>query len=135
MSKGKRTLRPLGARDDYPHLLRLLDDGEEFVNVDLANHSQKLKAETPSDHRGGGQHSLFIVVEPLQAAADDQPHVFRHVALVELEVGAELTGRIEDFSLFDQMPVYLLDEERISLAFLVDEAQQTFGSLALAKLM
>src|SRR5258708_8120262 len=30
-------LRPLGAWDDYSHLLGLLDDCEEFVNVDLAD--------------------------------------------------------------------------------------------------
>ena len=71
MSKGKGSLRPLGARDDYPHLLRLLEDGEEFVNVDPARRSQKLKAEAAPDHRGGRQYTLFILVEPLQAAADD----------------------------------------------------------------
>src|SRR5712692_269384 len=132
MSKGKRSLRPLGAWDDYSHLLRLLDDGEEFVNVDLANRSQKLKAETAPDHRGGCQHPLFILVEPLQTAADDQADVFRNVDLVDLDVSAELAGLIEDFSLFDQMPVDLFDEEWISLALLKDEAHQTFWGLPLA---
>src|SRR5271156_4650390 len=37
MGEGKRLFRSLGARDYYSHLLRLLDDGEEFVNVDLAD--------------------------------------------------------------------------------------------------
>src|SRR5713101_4493842 len=114
MGESERLLRPLGARHDYPHLLRLLDDGEEFVNVDLANRSQKLKAETAPDHRGGCQHPLFILVEPLQTAADDQAHVFRNVDLVDLDVSAELAGRIKNFPLFDQMPVDLFDEEWIS---------------------
>src|SRR6202051_2658523 len=65
MSKGKRSLRPLGARDDHPHLLRLLDDGEEFVDIDLACRSQKLKAETAPDECGGRQHPLFVLFEPL----------------------------------------------------------------------
>ena len=39
---------------------------------------------------------------------------------------------IEDFALFNQMPVDLFDKERISLALLKDEAQKTFRSLALA---
>src|ERR1700751_3683998 len=39
MGEGKWSLRPLGAGDDYPHLLRLLDGGKEFVNVDLADRS------------------------------------------------------------------------------------------------
>ena len=133
MGEGERLLGPLGARDDYSHPLRLLDDGEKFVNVDLADLGQKLKAETAPDHRGGCQHSLFILVEPLQTAADDQPHVFRNVDLVDLDVSAELAGRIEDFPLFDQMPVHLLDEEWISLAFLEDEAHQTVRNLALAQ--
>src|ERR1700686_580112 len=130
MSKGKRSLRPLGARDDYPHLLRLLDDGKKIVNVDLADRSQQLKAETAPDHRGSRQRTLFILVEPLQAAADNQPHVFRNVDFVDLDVRAELAGRIEHFPLLDQMPVHLLDEERISLAFLEDGAQETLRILA-----
>jgi hypothetical protein len=35
--EGERLFRSLGARDDYSHLLRLLDDGEKFVNIDLAD--------------------------------------------------------------------------------------------------
>ena len=37
MREGEWVLGRFGARDDYSHLLRLLDDGEQFVNVDLAN--------------------------------------------------------------------------------------------------
>src|ERR1700686_3835285 len=133
MSKGKRSLRPLGAWDDYPHLLRLLDDGKEIVNVDPADRSQKLKAETAPDHRCCRQRTLFILVEPLQAAADNQPHVFRNVDFVDLDVRAELAGRIKHFPLLDQMPVHLLDKEWISLAFLEDGAQQTLRSLVLTQ--
>src|SRR6266436_6667259 len=107
MSKSKRSLRPLGAWDDYPHLLRLLDDGEQFVNVDPTARGQKLKAETAPDHRRSRQRTLFILVQPLQAAADNQPDVFRNVDLVDRDVGAELAGGVKDFPLFDQMPVYL----------------------------
>ncbi len=71
MSKGKRSLWPLGAWDDYPHLLRLLDDGEEFVNVDLADRSQKLKAETAPNHRCCRQRPLFILLQPFETAAND----------------------------------------------------------------
>src|ERR1700732_4608459 len=106
MGEGERLLGSIGARHDYSHLLRLLDCVEEFVNVDPADRSQKLKAETAPDHRGGCQHSLFIVVEPLQTAADNQPHVFWDVDLVDLDVSAELAGRIEDFPFLDQMPVH-----------------------------
>src|SRR5712692_6048980 len=133
MSKDKRSLRPLGAGDDYPHLLRLLDDGKEFVNVDLADRSQKLKAETASDHRCCRQHPLLILLEPLQTAADYQPHIFRDIALIDLDVRAEFAGRIKHFPILDQMPVYLLDEEWISLAFLKDGAQQILRSPALAQ--
>src|SRR6266851_4109494 len=110
-----------------------LDGGENFVNVDLADSGQKLKAETASDHCSGRQHSLFILVEPFQMAADDQPHVFRNVDLIDLDVGAEPASRIKNFPLFEQMPVHLLDEEWISLGFLKDQAHQTLrSSLALA---
>jgi hypothetical protein len=44
-----------------------------------------------------------------------------------------LAGRIEDLPLFDQLPVHLLDEEWISLAFLKDKADQSLrNGLALA---
>jgi hypothetical protein len=66
MGEGERLFGSLGARDDYSHLLRLIDDGEKFVYVDLARRSQKLKAETASDHCSGRQHPLFILVEALQ---------------------------------------------------------------------
>lgn len=62
-----------------------------------ADRSQKLKAEFAPDHRGGCQHPLFTVAEPLEAAADDQPHTLWDVALVDLDVGAELAGLIKDF--------------------------------------
>ncbi len=94
-----------------------------------------MKAETAPDYCGGYQHPLFIVVEPLQTAADDQPHVFGYVAFGDLDVRAELTALIEHLPLFDQMPVHLLDEEWISLAFLEDETQKTLRSLALAQPM
>jgi hypothetical protein len=132
MSKGKRSLRPLGAGDDYSHLLRFLDDGEKLVKVNAADAGQKLKAETAPDHRCCGQHPLLILVEPLQAAADDQARGFRNVDFVDLDVRAELAARVEELPLFSQMPVHLLDEERIALAFLEDEVQKTCGSLALA---
>src|SRR5712691_10692122 len=133
MGESKRLLESLGVRDDYSHLLGPLDDGEKFVNVDLADGGQKLKAETAPDRCCGSQHSLFILVESLQTAADDQPHVFRNVALVDLDVGAELASRIKDFPFFEQMPVHLLDEEWISLAFLEDQVHQTLRNrLALA---
>lgn len=68
-----------------------------------ADRSQKLKAEFAPDHRGGCQHPLFTVAEPLEAAADDQPHTLWDVALVDLDVGAELAGLIKDLPLFDQI--------------------------------
>src|SRR5690348_2359121 len=113
MSEGERLLGSLGAGDDYSHLLRLLDDGEKFINVDLAGRSQKLKAETAPDHRSGCQHPLFILTQPRQAAANHQAHVFRNVDLVDLDVSAELAGRIKDFAVLDQMPVHLLHKEWI----------------------
>src|ERR1039457_131886 len=133
VGESERPLGSLGARDNYSHLLGLLDDGEKFVNVSLADAGQELKAETASDHCGGSQHLLFFLVEPLQTAPDDQPHIFRNIALVDLEISAKLSGRIEDFSLFDQMPVHLLDEERISLTFLEDGVHQFFRSEKLAR--
>src|SRR5260370_30245081 len=125
MSKGKRSLRPLGAGDDYSHLLRFLDDGEKLVKVNAADAGQKLKAETAPDHRCCGQHPLLILVESLEAAADDQPHVFRDIGLIDRDVRTELAGRIEDFPSLDQMAVHFLDEERISLALLEDRAHKT----------
>src|ERR1700730_1741324 len=105
VGEGKRLLRSLRARDDYSHLLRLFDDGKKIVNVDQAHAGQKLKAETAPDDCGGCQHALFIVLEALQTAADDQPHVFGNVALVDFDVSAELAGGVKDFSILDQMPV------------------------------
>src|SRR6266852_4001193 len=102
MRESKRLLGSLGIRNDYSHPQRLLDDGEDFVNVDLANSGQKLKAETATDHCSGRQHSLFILVEPFQMAADDQPHVFRNVDLIDLDVGAEPASRIKNFPLFSR---------------------------------
>src|SRR5882757_8062541 len=37
MRECERPLGSIGARGDYSHLLRLLDDGEQFANVDLIN--------------------------------------------------------------------------------------------------
>ena len=135
VGEDERPPKSLGARDDYSHLLRLLDDGEKFVHLDLADGSQKFKAEAAPDYRGGGQCALFTLVEPLQPAADDQPHVLWNVVLGDLDVGAELAGLIEDLALFEQMPVHLFDEEWISLAFSKNQAGQTFGNLALAQRM
>src|ERR1700730_2637951 len=132
MGEGKRTLRTLGAGNNYSHLLSLLDDDEKFVNVDLVDLNQKPEAEPAPDHRGGREYPLFSLVESLEPASDDQAHVIRNVDFVDLDIGAELAGCIEDFPLFDQMSVHLLDEERISLAFLKDKAEQSFRSFALA---
>src|SRR5216683_4816361 len=129
MGEGERLLGSFRARDDDSHLLRLLDDGEELVNVDLADRAQKLKAETAPYHCCGCEHPRFILVEPLQPAADDQPNVFRNVDLFDLDVAAELAGRIEDFPFFDQMPVHLLDEKGVSLALVKDQADQALRSL------
>src|SRR6266851_4155690 len=128
MRESKRLLGCLGVQNDYSHPQRLLDDGENFVNVDLAD--------TAPDHCSDRQHTLFILVEPFQMAADDQPDIFRNVDLIDLDVGAEPASRIKNFPLFEQMPVHLLDEDWISLGFLKDRAHQTLrSSLALAQLM
>ena len=71
MAEGKRSLRPFGTWDDYSHLLGFFDDRKKFVHIDLADRSQKLKAETAPDHRGCRQRPLFILVESLEPAADD----------------------------------------------------------------
>src|SRR5258706_8274816 len=108
MAEGKWPLRSLGARDNDSHPLRLLDDVEKIVSVVFADRGQQLKTETTPDHRGGHQHTLFILVEPLQPAADDQAHVFRNVDLIDLDVGAELAGLIIEFSILEQVLVQLL---------------------------
>src|SRR6266851_8544262 len=100
MRESKRLLGSLGVQNDYSHPQRLLDDGENFVNVDLADSGQKLKAETAPDHCSGCQHSLFIPAEPFQVAADDQRDIFRNVDLIDLDVGAEPASRIKNFPLF-----------------------------------
>src|SRR5260370_42484628 len=111
MAEGKRPLRPLGARDDYSHLLGLLDGGEKLVDVNLADPRKQFKTETAPDHSSGCQHPLFILVEPFQPPSDDQPHVFRNVDLVDRYVTAESARRIIDFPILEQMPVQLLDRE------------------------
>src|SRR5271170_5059621 len=126
MAEGDRLLGSLGARHNYSHPLRLLDHVEKVVNVDLADRSQKFKAETSPDRCRGSERPLFIFGKPLQTAADDQSHVFWNVDLVDLDVSAEFAGLIKDFSVFDQMPVHLLDEEWIALAFIKDDTHQTF---------
>ncbi len=132
MAEGKRPLGPFGTRDDYVHLLGFLDDVKKLVDVGLADPGEQLKAETATDHSGSGQHALIILVEPLQSAADDQAHVFRNVDLVDRNVSAKIAGSVIDFSILEQMPVQLLDEERISLACIKDETRKTFRNLALA---
>src|SRR5271168_2112249 len=62
MAEGKWPLRAFGAGDDHSHPLRLLDDVEKFVNIDLANRAQKLKAETAADHRCCRQRTQIIYV-------------------------------------------------------------------------
>src|SRR5260370_35517144 len=131
MAERERPLRPLGTRDDYSHLLRLLDDGEKFVNVDQADPGQKLKAETASDHCGGCQPPLFILVEPLQAATANQPHIFLNVGLVDRDVSAELAGRIKDFPILQQKPVPLLAKEWLPPASPQPHAHHTFRILPL----
>ncbi len=37
MCEGEGRLGSFGARNDYSHMLGFLDDGEEFVNVDLGD--------------------------------------------------------------------------------------------------
>src|SRR5947209_6581475 len=53
MGEGEKGFPLFGAREDYSHLLRLLDDGEELVNLHLADGSQEFKAESAPDHSGG----------------------------------------------------------------------------------
>src|SRR5260370_7888893 len=60
MSKGKRSLRPLAARDDYAHRLRFLDDIKKLVHTDLAYLSQNLKPKTPPNNPSRHKCSLFI---------------------------------------------------------------------------
>src|SRR5260370_40919629 len=135
MCEGERCFRTFRARDDYSHPLCLLDDGEKFVDIDLADGGQKFEVEAAPDHCSCRQRLLFILVEALEAAADDQPHAFRYFGIGDLDVCAELAGLIEDLPLFDEIPVHLFDEEWISLAFLKDEAHQAFRSFALAQPM
>src|ERR1700722_13280767 len=135
MREGERRLGSLGARDYHSHALRLLDDSEEVVNIDLADCTQKLKAESAPNHRGGHQHPYFILVKPRDTTADDQPYIFRYVVLGDFDARAKFAGFIEDLPLFVQVPVHFLDEEWIALTLFEDKAHQAFGNLALTQLM
>src|SRR5262245_61844488 len=95
MAEGKGPLRPFGTGDDDSHLLGFLDDDEKLVHVDLADLAQQLKTETAPDHRRRCQHPLLVLVQPLQAATDDQPDVFWNGNLVDRHVSAEVARRIE----------------------------------------
>src|SRR5216684_396579 len=132
MGEGEGPLRSFGARHDYSHLLRLIDDVEKFVNVDFADVGQKLKTETSPDNCGGGQRALFILGEPLQPPPDNQAHVFWNIDFVDRDISAEFAVCVEDFPVFDQMPINFLDEKWISLTFLEDCAHQAFRRVTLA---
>src|SRR5882757_3376398 len=115
VAESERPLGTLRARDDDSHLLRFFDHGEKLVNIDLADRCQQLKTEAAPDYCGRSQHALFILVEPCQAAPDDQPYVFRNVNFVDRNVSAELASGVKHLPFLDQMPVQLFDEKRISL--------------------
>src|ERR1700692_896069 len=102
MGEGERLLRSLRAGDDYSHLLGLLEHREEFVKTDPADLSEEPEAKATPDYRGSCKRALFILVEPRQAAADDQANVIRNVDFIDLDVGAELGGCIGDFPFFAQ---------------------------------
>src|ERR1700734_69198 len=70
----ERRLRPFCARDDHSHLLRLLDNSEEFVDVSFGNRTQQLEAEAAAYHRRGRQHAPFILLESLQSPPYDEPN-------------------------------------------------------------
>src|SRR5260370_20731988 len=113
MGEDEGVPRSYGAGPDSSHLLRFRENGEEFVDICLADLRQEPKAETAPDHRGSRKRALFILVEPLQTALDYEADVFRDVGLFDRDVRTELASRIEDFSFFDQMPIYFLYKERI----------------------
>src|SRR5216684_3286598 len=111
MVESKRSFRPLGAGNDYPHLLRFLDNREKLVKVHAADAGQKLKAETATDYRCCRQYPPLTFIEPFQTATDDQAHIFRNVGLVDRDLRAQLARCVKDLSVFDQVPIDLLDKE------------------------
>jgi len=60
-------------------------------------------------------------------AADHEPHAFRNLQLVNLQVGFPATARVEQPAFLRQVREHLLDEERIALRLLKDGRHQLRG--------
>src|SRR6266404_4895722 len=124
--EGEGRLGAFGARHDQTHLLRLLDDVAELVDVDpVEEQLDELEAEAPADHRGGGQDVPLPLLQAVESPADDQADVLRDVRLVDGDVRTELPGRVEDPPVLDEVLVHFLDEERVPLRLIVEEVHQT----------
>src|SRR6185295_7431765 len=115
-----RRFRTLGGRDDRAHLLRLLDNREQIVDIEVADRAEELEAEATPDHGCRRQRAALVLVEAREPTADDEAHVLGDVDLLEREVGANVPGGVEDASVLDEVLVDLLDEERVALGVLED---------------
>src|SRR5438309_2139546 len=113
--------------DYHTRCLGLLDDVEERARVELGDDLEQREGERASDDGARRQHLLRLLAETLEASTDDEAHALRDVELVDRDVGAEVSVRVEDLAFLDEVTEHLLDEERVPLRFLEDGTDDLIG--------
>src|SRR5260370_28583311 len=101
-------------RDDDSGGVRLFDDVDEAVWLDIGDLLEKAEGKGPANHGARGEDASRFVAQALQASPYDEPHTLGHVKLVDLDIAAELAA-VKELSFLHQVTEYLLDEERVSL--------------------
>ena len=95
-------------------LLRFIQRRDQGIAVDLGDLFEQIRLEMTADHRGGSQHVLCFRRHALYPALQHDAHRVGDLDRIELEIARPPVARVEQPSLFVQVPEQLDDEERIA---------------------
>ena len=110
-----RSIRAAHLRLGNPmrQLLRLPQRREQGITGHVPDRFEQLETEAATDHGAERQHLLAVRAHALKAPADDQPHPFGDVQVLDIHIRAPGAVLTVQRSLFLKMLEHLFHEERV----------------------
>src|SRR4029079_2002573 len=124
VTEGIAHIPPAALLGDEVGLQRRIERIEQVLILRVSDFLEHSQAESRADHRGGGQHGTARLRQTLETPADDEANSFRDVEIFDAKVRPPFSARVEQPAFFLEVSEHLLDEERVSVRLLINDAGQ-----------
>jgi hypothetical protein len=133
MRKAPPSLGSTGRPLEQMCLFRVLERGRQLVPADVCDSFEEIRIEVTANDSGGNQRVANSAGNPPETLADDGTDAGRDVNLVETEIPPPAALRVEQPSLFVQMPEEFFDKKRIAAGLIEERSHERRRRIPVSK--